>query len=144
MVYIQFCYSEGGLNGFLVSWDMDALASQVPYIEGTEELYFDPQKVGVWIVGGLEAGLLTILRARFTWWPFHPVALAFPVRRYAFSLMIVWLVKLVVVRYGGVSLYRRSVPFWYGAIVGYLVSIAISSVVDLIWFPDSWHHMHGG
>ena len=144
MVYIQFCYSEGGLNGFLVSWDMDALASQVPYIEGTEELYFDPQKVAVWMVGGLEAGLLTILRARFTWWPFHPVALAFPVRRYAFCLLIVWVAKLVVIRYGGASLYRRSVPFWYGAIVGYLVSIAISSVVDLIWFPGSWHHMHGG
>lgn len=142
-VYIRLCYIEGGLNSSLVSWDMDALARQVPFIEGSEILYFDPQKLGVWLVGGLEAGLLTFMRSRFSWFPFHPVALAFPVGRYAFCLIIVWLVKLIVIRYGGVSLYRKSIPFWYGAIVGYLSAILVSSVVDILWFPDSWHHMHG-
>ena len=142
-VYIYRCYAEGGLNGMLVTWDMEGLATRVPFIEGSKITYFDPQKVAVWMVGGLEAGLLTYLRARFAWWPFHPAALAFPARQYGFCLMLVWMVKAVTLRYGGVRLYRQSLPFWYGIIVGYLFGIGFSSIVDAIWFPDGGHFVHG-
>ena len=141
--YLFRCYSEGGLNGLLVSWPMDALVGQVPFIEGTEVTFFDHQKLTVWLFGGAEAGVLTYLRSRFAWWPFHPAALAFPVSRYAFCLVIVWGVKTLVLRFGGVTLYRRSLPFWYGTIVGYLFGIALSSVVDAVWFPDGGHFVHG-
>ena len=141
--YLFRCYEEGGLNGLLVSWPMDALVAQVPYIEGSKVTVFDTQKLGVWLFGFAEAGVLTYLRSLFAWWPFHPVAIAFPPGRYAFCLLIVWLVKVVVLRFGGVSLYRRSLPFWYGAIVGYLFGISLSSVVDAIWFPSGGHFVHG-
>ena len=141
-IYIYRCYMEGGLNGMLVTWGMEGLANQVPFMEGSKITYFDPQKMTIWMLGGLAAGLVTFLRARFAWWPFHPAALAFPTR-YGFGLLIVWLVKLIVIRYGGVRLYRQSLPFWYGAIVGYLVGIAVSSIVDAVWFPDGSHFVHG-
>lgn len=141
-IYIYRCYTEGGLNGILVTWGMEALARQVPFIEGNKVTFFDPQKVAVWMTGGLEAGILTYLRARFSWWPFHPLALAFPTN-YGFCLLLVWMVKLVVIRLGGSKLYRRSLPFWYGTIVAYLVGIAASSFVDAIWFPDDRHFVHG-
>ena len=141
--YLFRCYDEGGLNGLLVSWPMDSLISRVPYIEGSKISVFDTQKLGVWLFGFAEAGVLTYLRSQFAWWPFHPVAIAFPPGRYAFCLLLVWLVKVAVLRFGGVQLYRRSLPFWYGAIVGYLFGIALSSVVDAIWFPDGGHFVHG-
>ena len=141
--YLFRCYDEGGLNGLLVSWPMDSLISRVPYIEGSKISVFDTQKLGVWLFGFAEAGVLTYLRSQFAWWPFHPVAIAFPPGRYAFCLLLVWLVKVVVLRFGGVQLYRRSLPFWYGVIVGYLFGIALSSVVDAIWFPDGKHFVHG-
>ncbi len=136
-------YTEGGLNGPLYLGDWRALVRRVPEVEGTRLTFFDPQKLGVWALGAAEAGLLTYLRARFVWWPFHPAAVAFPVRLYGFSLLLVWLAKSIVLRYGGVRLYRQSLPFWYGIIVGYLVGVGLSTLVDAIWFPGQGHWVHG-
>ena len=46
---------EGGLDGLMVSWPMDALILRVPYIEGSKVTVFDTQKVGVWLFGFAEA-----------------------------------------------------------------------------------------
>ena len=136
-------YDEGGLNGLLVPWQVDALTRQIPFIEGTKAHIFDPQKLSVWLFGAGEAAVLTLLKSRFTWWPLHPIAVAFPERRYAFCLFIAWVAKVVTLQFGGVRLYRRSIPFWYGAICGYLSGIAVSSLIDAIWFPDGGHGVHG-
>ncbi|MCZ6633883.1 MAG: hypothetical protein O7G87_10790 [bacterium] len=141
--YLERCYAEGGLNGLMVPNAMNSLTRQLPYIEGSKVTVFDPQKFGVWLFGFAQAGVLMYLRNRFTWWSFHPVAVAFRPRMYAFCVFLVWLMKVVVLRFGGIGLYRRSIPFWYGAIVGYLVGVAVSSVIDAIWFPDQGHFVHG-
>ncbi|MCH2664622.1 hypothetical protein MK139_09785, partial [bacterium] len=140
---IFHAYDEGGLNGLLVPWQVDALTRQIPFIEGTKAHIFDPQKLSVWLFGAGEAAVLTLLKSRFTWWPLHPIAVAFPERRYAFCLFIAWVAKVVTLQFGGVRLYRRSIPFWYGAICGYLSGIAVSSLIDAIWFPDGGHGVHG-
>jgi hypothetical protein len=136
-------YTEGGLNGPLYLGDWRTLVRMVPEIEGSKLSFFDPQKLAVWALGAAMAGLLTYLRARFAWWPFHPAAVAFPIRFYGFSLFLVWLAKTVVMRIGGVSLYRKSLPFWYGFMMGYLFGVGLSTVVDAIWFPDQGHWVHG-
>ena len=140
---IFHAYDEGGLNGLLVPWQVDALTQQIPFIEGTKVHAFDTQKLGVWLFGVGEAAVLTLLKSRFTWWPLHPIAVAFPERRYAFCLFIAWLAKTTTLRFGGVRLYRQSIPFWYGAICGYLAGIAVSSLIDAILFPDGGHGVHG-
>ena len=38
-----------------------------------------------------------------------------------FSVMLAWLIKVVVLKYGGVALYRRTRPFFMGMIVGHIV-----------------------
>ena len=136
-------YTEGGLNGLLVTNDMGRLATAIPFIEGTKVWFFDWQKTGIWIIGAGEAALLTLLRSRFTWWPVHPVAVAFPERRYVIALFFVWVAKVMTLKLAGVRGYRQSIPFWYGAICGYLFGIALSSVVDAIWFPSEGHFVHG-
>ena len=138
-------YTEGGMNGplSLYQGDWRALEIMVPEIEGTEPTFFDPQKLSVWLFGAAEAGLLLYLRARYTWWPFHPAAVAFPTRQYGFSLLFVWLIKTLVLRYGGVGLYRRSLPFWYGIMVGYLLGVGVSTTADALWFRGQEHWVHG-
>ena len=140
---IHQSYVDGGLNGLLNTNDMASLARNVPFIEGTKVYVFDHQKLGVWLFGAGEAALLTILRSRFSSWPIHPVAVAFPERRNLFAIFLVWAAKASVLRLGGVSLYRRSIPFWYGAIFGYLFGIALSSFIDAVWFPSEGHFVHG-
>jgi len=136
-------YVDGGMNGPLYTGDWNHLVRLVPFIEGTKIRVADPSKWMVWGGGMVQAVVLILLRNRWTWWPFHPAAVAFPTRRYGFSLMIVWITKSLVLRYGGVRLYRRSIPFWYGFIVGYLFGVGLSTIVDGIWFPDEGHWVHG-
>jgi len=140
---IYHAYDEGGLNGLLVPWQVDSLTRQIPFIEGTKAHVFDTQKLGIWLFGMGEAAVLTFLKARFTWWPLHPIAVAFPERRYAFCLFLAWIAKVTTLKFGGVALYRKSIPFWYGAICGYLAGIAVSSLIDAVWFPDGGHGVHG-
>ncbi len=136
-------YMDGGMNGPLYLGDWNHLVRLVPYVEGSTILYFDIEKLGVWIWGFAIAGFLTYIRTRFSWWPFNPVAIAFPTRRYGFSLLVVWATKALIMRFGGVALYRKSLPFWYGLMVGYLLGVGISTGVDAIWFPDAGHIVHG-
>ncbi len=131
--HMDLNYAEGAMNtGFGgVGRHLRGLVSD---IEATSPSVFDPQRLGVWMIGGVEAGLLSLLGSRFTGWPLHPIALAFPTG-YGFSIFLIWLPKYLILRFGGVSLYRRSVPFWYGVVVGYLVGLMVSTAVDVIWFP---------
>ncbi len=102
---------------------------------------------GVWLFGFFEAAGIAFLRGCFHWFPLHPIGLAFQTTfgtsLYWFNLLIVWVVKLVLLRYGGVQAYRAGKPFFYGLGVGYVIGVLLSAVVDLIWFPAAGHRMHG-
>ena len=70
-------------------------------------------------LGGLGFSLfLTAMRARYTWWAFHPVGLAvsssWAMRYMWLSLFIAWLCKVAILRAGGLSLYRRALPSSWG------------------------------
>ena len=107
----------------------------------------DPGKIVVWLLGMGVAGVATLLQARVTWWPWHPIGLLMlfdgPVRVNAIGIFIVWLAKVIVLRLGGISLYRKAKPCCYGMIVGFVFAVTCACAVDLIWFPDGGHYVHG-
>jgi hypothetical protein len=86
--------------------------------------------------GGAVAVLLGIMRLRFWWWPFHPLgyvaANIWSMHWYYLPFMIGWLAKSLVVRYGGLGPYRKTIPLAIGLIVGDLLNSAIWSVVALL------------
>ena len=106
----------------------------------------DGGKWGVWLFGFFEAAGLAFLRARFLWFPLHPMGLAFQfttgVWVYWLSLSLVWAVKLVLLRYGGVRAYLGGKPFFYGLAIGYVLAVVFSRWVDMIWFPVKGHIVH--
>ncbi|MCY3788795.1 MAG: hypothetical protein OXH63_08395, partial [Gemmatimonadetes bacterium] len=67
----------------------------------------------------------------------------FGLRLYWFSLFIVWIVKIILLRYGGAKAYIAGKPLFYGLAIGYVVGVIFSMIVDLIWFPAEGHGMHG-
>jgi len=84
------------------------------------------------IAGGLAGAAMVLalsaLHSRWLWWPFHPVGYAlsctFTLEWLWCPLFVVWLCKSLVLRYGGIRLYRRGIPFAVGLILGdYLVAI---------------------
>ncbi len=66
--------------------------------------------------------LLALARTRFVGFPLHPVALpiaaSWSIHLYWTPMFIAGVVKLLVFRYGGLRLYQRVLPLFYGLIVG--------------------------
>ncbi|HUT34976.1 MAG TPA: DUF6785 family protein [Planctomycetota bacterium] len=74
---------------------------------------------GVGLAGAL---VLAVLRMRFAWWPFHPVGYAvsgsWSMEQLWFPIFVSWLLKWVILHYGGAKAYRRAVPFFIGLVLG--------------------------
>lgn len=74
-------------------------------------------------LGGAFMALLTYMRIRHTWWPFHPVGFAVTVSKRTvhwtwFPVMVAWAVKSLILRYGGFRLYGRLLPLFLGLVLG--------------------------
>jgi hypothetical protein len=86
------------------------------------------------VFGGLMAIAFGVLHTRLWWWPLHPIGylVAFA---HAQSLWIPffigWMCKSLVVRYGGLRLYRRTIPLAVGLIVGDLLNKMLWAIVML-------------
>ena len=106
----------------------------------------DPGKWGIYLLGFFEAAGLAFLRGRFHWFSLHPLGLAYQATAgtsiYWFSLLLVWLAKLVLLRYGGIRAYRTGKPFFFGLGIGYVIGVVFSGVVDMIWFRGQMHVVH--
>lgn len=85
-------------------------------------------------LGAGTAGLLSWATHSFVGWPLQPVGLAFAltntVRIDWFGIFLAWLVKVVLLRYGGVVLYRKVRPFFLGLILGSCVGIGGASLLN--------------
>ena len=55
---------------------------------------------------------------------------------------MMWMVKITLLRLGGVKMYLAGKPFFYGMGIGYMVGVIAGTVVDLIWFPGAGHRIH--
>jgi len=106
----------------------------------------DWKRLGFYGLGVSVMAVLTLLRHRFPGWPLHPIGFAImetlAIRRTIFSIFLVWLTKLILFRVGGIQLYRRGQPLFLGILVGFVLGVAISAVVDTLWFPGEGHSVH--
>jgi len=103
----------------------------------------DMRRIGMLGIGGAVVTVLSVVSWRFPWWPLHPIGFVVAntqmTRRTALSVFIVWLVKTVILRVGGIQGYRRARPFFIGLIAGYVSGVAVSFLVDVIWFAGNGH-----
>lgn len=71
------------------------------------------------------AAALTLLRQRWIGCPFHPLGYLIATASGDtstnwFPMLIAWLCKFVILRLGGLRLYRRGMPFFLGLAIGHL------------------------
>jgi hypothetical protein len=87
-----------------------------------------------------------ILRTRLPWWPLHPVgftvSLQYPTRASFFSVFIAWLMKIIVLKVGGIELFNRSRVFIFGVLMGYTLGVLVSFILDIFFFMGQGHRMH--
>ena len=80
---------------------------------------------------------LMITRRRFIWWKLHPVGYAvsgsWTMSHMWFSVFLSWLIKGIILRHGGLKIYRRGIPFFLGLIVGQFFVGSFWSIVGVIF-----------
>lgn len=73
-------------------------------------------------VGAIGTYALHLARMRLSWWPFHPLGLAisgsFTMSTLWVTMLIAWVCKATVLRYGGLRSYRAAMPFFLGLLLG--------------------------
>ena len=87
-------------------------------------------------VGAAVEGALMLAQHRFHWWPLHPlgfvVCVGWMTGQIWFSVFVAWVLKLSILKYGGVPLYHRLRPFFLGLILGEATTAGTWLVIDWI------------
>ncbi len=105
-----------------------------------------PERLMFFAIGGGVLALLTYLRYRLPRWPLHPIGLPIAgtsARSSIMSMVLIWGVKSILLRIGGVALYRRGSPLFIGIIAGYTIAIFLGHLADSVWFSGQGHFLHG-
>ena len=130
---LKLAYTYGAINLSLINW---AGAHGWPKISSTIQNMPDANMRG-WLfrgIGGLVEGLLIWAQHRWFWWPFHPVGFAIAVgwltSQIWFSALIAWILKAIIVRFGGVNLFQNLKPFFLGLILG---EVSVSGFWGIIY-----------
>ncbi|MCE2412662.1 hypothetical protein J4G07_01525 [Candidatus Poribacteria bacterium] len=89
-------------------------------------------------IGLLFALFLMLMRMKFFWFPFHPAAYATVCGSWAvnyiwFSLGIVWVLKLVLLKYGGRNAHRKAMPFFLGLILGQFTVGSLWTILGMVF-----------
>ncbi len=87
-------------------------------------------------------GFLFVMRSIFLWWPFHPVGYVMSLSEdfaVAWSAIFIgWFIKSIIIKYGGAKLYRKSIPFFLGVILGEFFTLVIwTGIGEMIKIPIS-------
>ena len=73
------------------------------------------------------------VKLRFPAWPLHPVAFplafCFPIDAMLPAIIVSWLIKLLLLRYGGLRAHRKALPFFLGLLVGSATMSLVQSIV---------------
>ena len=144
---LQFIHRQGAenLEYWVYMWVGRSGLEQANY--GIQFPY-GPNITGTYtmIFGGAFMSFLLFMRHRFLWWPLHPIGYAIGVE-YAsyhlwFSTLAGWLIKSLVLKFGGLGTYRRYRPLFLGLIVGEYFMAALWSFVGIFTRVGYWGLPH--
>jgi len=89
-------------------------------------------------VGFVVTLLLMFLKLRFVWWPLHPVAfptvVGWMTMEMFIPMVVVWIAKVLLLRYGGLRAHRRAMPFFLGLAAGGLAAGGLNSIILRLLF----------
>lgn len=133
IVSLQVLYQQGGLIGY--TWFSKG-APETTFKTAADTIKSAPgidlPSVGWMFLGAFIVFLLVQGRSRFLWFPLHPlgylVAPAYPVTRLWFSFFLGWLIKSLIMKYGGSDTYVKLRPFMIGMIIGNIVAMLFWSM----------------
>jgi len=132
---LHLAYEYGGIN--LNGWFFGG-GTRAPFDYITTKLNTPTMpNIEGWIHTFLGGGIMVLFmlaRHHLLWWPLHPIG--YPIGavwlmdQLWFSIFLAWLIKLIVMKYGGPALYRKTRPFFLGLIMGQFVIAGLWLTID--------------
>ena len=138
-VTMALAYKYGGinLNGLFFGWGAATYGPKDMAPRIAAEL--TGPRLDTWLFMGVGGGVMAALmwmRHHLLWWPLNPLGYAISANwktgHIFASALIAWLLKLVILKYGGPRLYRNLRPFFLGLILGEVVAAGVWLVADYI------------
>lgn len=134
---LHLAYRHGGIN--LSTWYY-INGPRLPYnFAATFLSHPTTASMAAWLHRSLGAGLMflfSFLQNRFLWWPLHPIGFSVGMVTYVnslwFSIFLAWLVKTVLLRYGGPRVYEGGKPVFFGLILGQYTAAVIWFLIDML------------
>lgn len=94
-------------------------------------------EIAAYGVGFFFSLILMFLRVNFIWWPFHPVGFAisgsWSMNCLWLPILIAWLIKLVMLRYGGFKMFQSAIPAALGLVLGEFILGSLWTLIGIIF-----------
>jgi hypothetical protein len=138
-VHLYLPYRFGGVNMYSYVYKANTTTQfwreNAPYMQGVGEFTWD---VPIWFgVGAVITAWLSVMRRQFVWWPLHPLAYAlsasWTVTVFWFPVLVAWVLKSALTRYGGVKIYHRARPLFLGLIFGEFTMAVFWTIISAIF-----------
>ena len=96
----------------------------------------DMTGTGLFAYGLLFGIFLMFMRTQFLWWPLHPVGYAvsstYSMRDWWSMFFLTWLIKRIILSVGGLKMYRKVIPLFFGLILGDFAVGSFWSILGII------------
>jgi hypothetical protein len=120
---LHLMYAYGAEGKSLAQIDTESLNFLTNQLQSPERGKW--QEGAAVVIGASFAFLLQWLRLKLPWWPLHPLAFAvtssWEINLVWMPLTIAWIVKSIVLRYGGRQGFHKALPAVVGVILGQFV-----------------------
>jgi len=145
MIYIS--YMHGTSTSLSVGYERRGAEVYGAIVTKMQEKVPVDTRLWMWLgIGALMMSILTFVQYRVPGWPLHPIGFPIAATHHVnvgfFSIFLVWLIKSILMRLGGIQAYERAKPVFLGIIAGYALGVTLSFLVDWIWFPGAGHQIH--
>ncbi len=128
---------------------------RIPYDQATDSIRgetvgTDPVRLG-WLGAGMGlVSILIFLRNHVVGWFLHPVGLILAAMGipsgakgniFVFTGILAWIIKTLILRFGGVESYERLKPLFAGIVVGHFLPDLLAGILDVISFIYVGHRL---
>ncbi len=137
-LHIWLPYQRGAVT--MYSYAYQSIPTQFwrenfPLVTGQETFTW---QAPLWTAVGIAVAIgLSSLRRHFLWWPLNPLGYAlsgsWTTMVFWFPMLVAWLLKWVIMRYGGIGVYRRARPIFLGLIFGEFTMAALWTLVSCVF-----------
>jgi hypothetical protein len=142
---IYLGYRHGAFNWD--EWAFSGGGAQAPFENLVSKLENpfgpDTRRLAMMAIGAVVGGAIIAARYRFPGVLLHPlgfaVASVIQVTWCMLSIFLAWLIKLVIIKLGGLQLFRKARPFFIGLILGQMTGAAMVAVIDYVFFMGQGH-----